>query len=94
LHCPDNALVVVAQQAPKLSDTLDDGIIADDHVRPNRRQQFILGDEATRIGCEITQEVECLGPQSDFFVASNKPASLKFENVSIEPQPPWRWRRC
>jgi hypothetical protein len=77
-------LVVVLQRAAKLGNALEERIIGHHDVRPDRRQQFIFGHEATGIAGEVPQELERLGPKGDLFVPGEEAATLIVEHVSVE----------
>lgn len=62
----DQLALVVAQRGANLPDTLEQAVLADMDVRPDRRHQLVLAHDASRIGRKQAQQVECLRPQLDY----------------------------
>jgi hypothetical protein len=59
----DQCRAGVAERAAQLADALHEGVIGHDEVRPDRREQLVLGDQPLRILSEEPQDREGLGTQ-------------------------------
>src|SRR5262245_57065725 len=64
-HGPDGGLIGILQGEPDVADAPCQGFVCHGHIRPDRFNNFALGDEPSGVLDEIAQDFEALGPQFD-----------------------------
>jgi hypothetical protein len=77
----------VAKSGADFPDTLEETVVANMHVRPDRRCQLLFAEQAVRIGSEQTQKRECFRPQPYRFAvfgAKFAPFEIKLEPSKAE----------
>ena len=84
----DQPLTIVGKCPPQFADTLDQHIIRDGNVRPNRSEQILLRHKSAGIFDEETQHGQSLWPQNYFAVVKKQTTTLQIQDIAIELQSP------
>ena len=76
--------LLVAECSTQRRDVNGENALFDERVRPDPRQQFVLGDEAARVPQQCDQHVERLWREADDVNASLQPALLDIQGEFAE----------
>ncbi|MDM0047712.1 hypothetical protein [Variovorax sp. J22R115] len=77
-----------------VDDGLDHRIVRDDGTGPHRAEQFLLGDQTTRVQRQVAKNPKGLRPQLDRHAPTvNKRLAAKVDHETADLEPGWRHKR-